>query len=321
MSQKNTEFTEEELKMYFMMVLSRYMTEHRISHEDMHFLLPKAFLTYDDYDTKNRILVEALNNNILIEETKGFAQIVEEVSDRNSAAEGMPGRNSVVPAPRRVSILGDSVSTFQGYNPPDYYVYYADYYRSVNGLRDVSDTWWHRVIKELNAELCVNNSFSGSRCSGKEFPAACCAERLDHLRTPEKEPDIILVYIGFNDYGYGVRPKGKKFLFRKPDLLIFEDAYNEMLSGIKKRYPDASVFCGTLMKTRIRGEADWVFPQRYGGEFIGEYNDVIRLACRKHQCGLADLDSLNRSLETLDGSHPTAVGHREFADAWLCFLK
>ena len=104
-------------------------------------------------------------------------------------------------------------------------------------------------------------------------------------------------------------------------LLIFEDAYNEMLSGIKKRYPDASVFCGTLMKTRIRGEADWVFPQRYGGEFIGEYNDVIRLACRKHQCGLADLDSLNRSLETLDGSHPTAVGHREFADAWLCFLK
>jgi len=41
---------------------------------------------------------------------------------------------------RFVSVLGDSVSTYEGYNPKDYSVFYDNAWQKNNGLATVYDT-------------------------------------------------------------------------------------------------------------------------------------------------------------------------------------
>lgn len=220
---------------------------------------------------------------------------------------------------RLVSILGDSISTYEGYNPTGYSVFYDKEMQSRNGLTNVYDTWWAKVNQALHAYLCVNNSFSGSRVTGEIFPAAISPERLNNLRTSKYDPDIILIYIGFNDFGHGIKTS-QNSLFKSFNPLLFEDAYNKMLIDIKCIYPTAKVVCGTLMRTRIAGNDNWTFPELYKGTNFEDYNTIIRKVSKKNHCYLADLSARGIRYETVDGSHPTKAGHQEIANAWLSFL-
>lgn len=71
-----------------------------------------------------------------------------------------------------VSIIGDSISTYTGYNPAGYAVFYTEENIRNNNLQSVYDTWWAKVNQFLQAFLCVNASYSGSKVSGNIFPAA-----------------------------------------------------------------------------------------------------------------------------------------------------
>ena len=101
----------------------------------------------------------------------------------------------------KVSILGDSISTYIGYNPRGYAVYYKEDKAYDNEINSVDDTWWKQVIDGLGGELCVNNSYSGSLVTGAFAPSACSAERCASLHD-ETVPDIILIYMGTNDRGF-----------------------------------------------------------------------------------------------------------------------
>lgn len=210
-----------------------------------------------------------------------------------------------------VSILGDSVSTFQGYNPRGYSVFYDTNMQRVNGLSSVSDTWWARVIRSMNADLCVNNSYSGSKVTGDAFPAAACEERLQNLGRQESQPDYILIYAGFNDFASGTE------LISSLDDYGFEDSYDQVLRTIRQNYPSAKTVCATLMRTRVRGDRSWQFPEYWAGIGLEDYNNVIRWVAQENHCYLADLGRGNDRYETLDGAHPTAQGHREIADNWM----
>ena len=50
---------------------------------------------------------------------------------------------------RRISILGDSISTFAGYTPEEA-VFYDSYVQWETGVKSVEDTWWMQVIKALD---------------------------------------------------------------------------------------------------------------------------------------------------------------------------
>lgn len=210
-----------------------------------------------------------------------------------------------------VSILGDSVSTFQGTNPRGYSVFYDTSMQRVNGLNSVSDTWWDRVITSMNARLCVNNSYSGSRVTGDCFPAAACEERLQNLGTQGEQPDYILIYAGFNDFAGGAE------LVSSLDTYGFEDSYDQMLRTIRQNYPSARTVCATLMRTRVRGDHNWQFPEYWAGIGLEDYNNVIRWTAQENRCDLADLARSSVRYETLDGAHPTAQGHREIAENWI----
>ena len=219
---------------------------------------------------------------------------------------------------KKYSVLGDSVSTFEGYQPSNYSVFYDKETCIKNEMKSVNDTWWYIVGEKLGASLCVNDSYSGSRVSGTSFPAASCDERLRRLRTADEIPDIILVYIGFNDFGYGVEIESKIGNQTAHDeKMFFAYAYEYMLNRLKELYPNTRIICGTLVRTRVRTDPYWLMPSELCGINFRYYNNAIRSICRKCGVVLADLALLDTEYETLDGSHPTAKGHREFADMWI----
>lgn len=227
------------------------------------------------------------------------------------------GRNDI--DMKHISIIGDSISTYEGANPPGYSVFYDPVMQKRNGLSSVNETWWAIVTRTMHGTICVNNSYSGSRVTGEKFPAASSIERISSLGTETLSPDIILIYIGINDYGNGVPIRHASSFFDrwKTDVSCFEDAYACMIGKIKKRYPRLKIVCGTLMRSKIRNRESWMFPERHAGVEFEAYNDVIRHTARKKKVCLADLGAENIRYETLDGTHPTVNGHATIADAWI----
>ena len=55
---------------------------------------------------------------------------------------------------KKVSILGDSYSTFQGENPEGYAPFYPN---DRNDVTEVAQTWWSLYIKAMGYELDKNN--------------------------------------------------------------------------------------------------------------------------------------------------------------------
>ena len=56
--------------------------------------------------------------------------------------------------PKKVSILGDSYSTFAGYNPEGYAPFYPN---DRNDAVEVEQMWWDLYIKAMGYELDQNN--------------------------------------------------------------------------------------------------------------------------------------------------------------------
>jgi lysophospholipase L1-like esterase len=170
----------------------------------------------------------------------------------------------------------------------------------------------------MHAYLCVNNSYSGSKVTGNGFPAASSIERISRLKTAYSSPDYILVYIGVNDFGNGVKIRRDRVTYTgNKNLLYFEDAYEYMVSQMQEQYPEAKIICGTLLRSKVRNHEDWIFPESYAGVRFEDYNDAIRRITKQKNILLADTAKQNIRYETLDGTHPTAEGHKTIAYAWI----
>lgn len=48
---------------------------------------------------------------------------------------------------KRFCVLGDSISTYEGYTPASV-VFYDSYFQRLTGVTSVNDTWWMQVITD-----------------------------------------------------------------------------------------------------------------------------------------------------------------------------
>ena len=207
-----------------------------------------------------------------------------------------------------ISVLGDSICTFEGYNAPGYYVYYNNEIQKENGIKSVSDMWWYKVIAYLNGLLCVNNACAGSMVTGSDLFSATNDRRIEELSTKTHIPDIILVAMGLNDYGFG------------KDTSDFENAYDLMTDKLTARYPNAEIICGTLAESFVSERSNYLFPLTPGSNTLSEFNDIIRKICNTKDIRLADIAG-SEKYETLDGVHPTVTGHNTLANLWIDCLS
>lgn len=226
---------------------------------------------------------------------------------------------------KQFSVLGDSISTLDGFNPKGYKVFYAGDNCSKSGVAKVEDTWWDKVIGFFGGELLVNNSWSGSRVTklkDKEqlFPSGCSDERTAALHVNDVRPDVILVYLGVNDWANNVSlwPEDLTHIdlerARIPiEMDKFEDAYMQMLGNLRHNYPNAEIWCCTLCETYISKRPDFQFPHKYAGTHIEAYNDSIRKISKEYNCKLIDLYNYHTPYDTIDGTHPNESGMNTIA--------
>ena len=60
---------------------------------------------------------------------------------------------------KRFCVLGDSISTYEGYTPASV-VFYDSYFQRLTGVTSVNDTWWMQVINGLGGILHFHQRIS-----------------------------------------------------------------------------------------------------------------------------------------------------------------
>lgn len=212
----------------------------------------------------------------------------------------------------RVSFLGDSITTYEGYsdNPeinatlgqnPTWYK---------KSTLNVSDTWWNGVCRGMGWELCANNSYSGGRVSH----AYSYETRARNLHTDAGvKPDVILIYYGINDYNNMV------------SLGEFRESYAVMLDVVRETYPDAKVFCGTLIPIECHDNGrNTTLTQNGVGVALNDFNRVIASLCSARDIGIIDFASdigAEQYQYTYDRIHPNAAGMKRMCEAALGVLR
>ncbi len=189
----------------------------------------------------------------------------------------------------KFSILGDSISTFNGYSNNaavnstigDNAVWY---YGNNNDVTSVDQTWWKRVADTTGMEVLVNNSYSGDKVCvyGKT--------RATQLHNNEGEtPDVIAVYLGTNDFANGCT------------LADFTTNYPAMIASITEKYPDADIYLLNLL---------------YYGSSADGFCNVIEDAAETYGCTYVDIrndagftsSNLGSYMPDQYGVHPGSAG-------------
>lgn len=224
-----------------------------------------------------------------------------------------------------VSILGDSISTFENWIPYGY----NNFYPMSGEVTDINDTWWIRMFDETGMKLCANASSSGSTCAGDstdaEDPQVGCSDfRITDLSDKNGVyPDIIVVFMGTNDLLSGVLlgENDGTTVVEEGVIDNFSDAYTLMLDKLETYYPCSDIYCCTLMQAGDYGTETPYVPFTNGQGLTAEdYTRQIRLIAENkgfpvidlYDCGI-EIDNLQEM--TSDGVHPTPEGMKYIAEA------
>lgn len=210
----------------------------------------------------------------------------------------------------RISILGDSYSTYEGYLTPDtnsiwYYRPENKELHKGNNVRTVEQTWWHQVIKNMNATLERNNSFSGSTICytgykdkngvHKDYTDRAFITRSNKLG----EPDVILVCGATND-SWADAPVGEYIYgnWSKQELYSFRPAMAKLLYDLKANYPTARIIF--ILNSELRQDI----------------NESVHIICKHYDIPCLDLKDINKQQ-----GHPSIAGMKAFAEQVTKFLK
>ena len=237
--------------------------------------------------------------------------------------------NKSVLSGKKISIYGDSISTYTGWIPSGNAVWYNG---SNGGVTSVTQTWWHEVIQAIGLELVVNNSWSGravSSCrdntSGHETDAGYKEANVLQLKNGDVLPEIIIIKMGINDFIDNCELgtyDGSTALPTNPTKFL--DAYAMMLNLIMTNYPLAKVYVCTLMACERNSPTG--FPEiNARGDSIGIWNEGIKKLAHAFgaevldhdQCGITyyNLSTYMGDYQTSGaGLHPNPAGHALIAN-------
>ncbi len=263
---------------------------------------PKAALVFDIYGKKT------------IE--KDYATHLTELNEKESTKalqNALKGKN--------LSILGDSISTFDGYSNDSTntnstigsnYVSYGTSGRDLT-LSSVNDTWWMQTANITGMNVLVNNSYGGSKVTDTSNTSANALTRAQNLhdntgKNANTNPDIIAVYLGINDF------------INRVSSTDFATAYDKMIAQIRTTYgKNVKIFVFTHVTYGSVGD---------NNATLLAYNTAIKETASKYNCVVVDyansgVKSSNLSTYMLDSSHlhPNEKGMDIISDCFLDALK
>lgn len=196
---------------------------------------------------------------------------------------------------KAVSILGDSYSTFEGYVTPDTNEmwYYGKIENGRTDVEDVTQTWWHQLIKKQGWKLCINNSYSGSTISycgygGNDYTKRSFLTRMTELGNP----DIIFIFGATNDSWAGA-PVGEYQYenLDKANMWTFRPAMARMLQWMTNRYIGADIYF--ILNDQLRQEI----------------NESVKTICEHYGVKLIELKDIDKK-----SGHPSVKGMQQIAE-------
>ncbi len=206
----------------------------------------------------------------------------------------------------RISVHGDGISTFAGVTDKTL-SYYFDRSAATSGFSTPDGTWWMKTVHMLGGSFVGNGSAHGSYVSMTGQYPAFLPGRIRKLQDGDVTPELILVYTGIND------------VIDNSELEPFRRDYAKMLENLKKFFPEAEIWCGTLIKGT--GPVLYEMVKPHDLDNIEVYNDIIRDCVKEAGCKLADLAAQGVTYESINLLHPNEVGMTTLAKAWVKNLK
>ncbi len=202
-------------------------------------------------------------------------------------------------AGKTLSVLGESISTFSNHSngtaaqtTNSTIASGAVYYPRSGFEVTAESTWWYQAAKELGMDILVNNSWSGSCLLNQRsgtvgaYLDRCVQLHDDTGDNAGQQPDIIAVFLGTNDYytypttlgSYEdvdfdqlIQKSATGYTYAQPTTSM--EAYAIILHKIGQAYPDAQVYCFTLLP-RVNSTAQ---PTAFNA-------DICQLAQRFSAC-------------------------------------
>lgn len=225
---------------------------------------------------------------------------------------------------KKVSIIGDSLSSYSGYVPEGYPVYYPE-----SDVLHVDSMWWSNALYRKGMTLVKNASYASSSVAGDDTAGAEVASsdaRVNALADGTTLPDIVICFIGTNDFarnnviGTWSNTQAVPTASNVPD---FKPAYAKMLDKIQTAYPLAKVYCCTLL-ARTKGTDGTVPVVNENGDTVDDFNEAIRDVARQLNCaiielGICGINQHNLADYLINESsafiHPNEAGQKVIADA------
>lgn len=204
-----------------------------------------------------------------------------------------------------VMIFGDSYSTYVEHVPQGYAVYYSGKRETPPDLVDVSQTWWHQVIREADGKLVQNNSWSGSTICYTGYgytdrsKSSSFIYRLNKLADKgffkENRIDTVFVFGGTND-NWCQAPVGQlQFSDWTHDSLFFVlPAVCYFFKRLKEELPNSNIYC--LINTNLRADI----------------TNGMKKACEHYGIKYITFDSIDKV-----NGHPTVKGMTDIKEQVL----
>ena len=201
----------------------------------------------------------------------------------------------------RISILGDSYSTFQGYIPDGNEAwYYTPVDTSRTDVDNVTQTWWWQVINQAGCLIEKNDSYSGATVSYHGYNNEDYSPRSFITRLPRLgSPDVILIFGGTNDDWAGAKLGEYQYdNFAHADFFTYRPALAYLLQQAKERYPNVKIFF--IINSELKND-------------LVESTKVI---CRHYDIPFIELKDIDKKQ-----NHPTVKGMKSIAQQVLEFIN
>ena len=194
---------------------------------------------------------------------------------------------------KKVSVLGDSYSTFVGVIPSNYSSFYPN---DRNDVTKIEQTWWSLYVKAKGYALEKNDSWGGTTICGTGYGGMNSSDsnfisRVDSLGNP----DIIFVFGGTND-AWANSPMGEYQYsdWTKDDCKYFRPALACLIDMLQKRYAQAEI-CFIL-----------------NSELREPVNESMREVCKHYNVKLVELHDIEKQ-----NGHPSINGMKSICDQLL----
>ena len=194
---------------------------------------------------------------------------------------------------KKVSVLGDSYSTFVGVIPSNYSSFYPN---DRNDVTKIEQTWWSLYVKAKGYALEKNDSWGGTTICGTGYGGMNSSysnfiSRVDSLGNP----DIIFVFGGTND-AWANSPMGEYQYsdWTKDDCKYFRPALACLIDMLQKRYAQAEI-CFIL-----------------NSELREPVNESMREVCKHYNVKLVELHDIEKQ-----NGHPSINGMKSICDQLL----